>query len=225
MFLIDPGKYLPNLGMLLADWSITPANDLVIDLNPVAQIFGTEPTMPLIVKYGTSPITAPLAREASLFPITRSFTVGKDSKPGISIDSLCETSAESYGIADFDPKTKSITVGFREGKDIRGPLTVAASGTISGGGDKKAEGRFVVLGTSYIAANGYLGFQGNRDLVMNMVSWLGSEEDMISVRPKPPESQHLDLNASQMNKILFVGVLGVPLFIVALGASVWWRRR
>ncbi len=225
MFMLDPGKDLPSLAKLLSDWNVTAENDLVIDLNPVAQIFGTEPTMPLIVKYGSSPITAPLARVASLFPITRSFTVGKDSKPGVSVDSLCETSAESYGIANFDPTVRSITVGFRAGKDIKGPLTVAASGTISGGGDKKAEGRFVALGTSYMAANGYVGFQGNRDLFMNMVSWLGSEEDMISVRPKPPESQHLDLTASQMNKILFLGVLGVPLFIVAVGASVWWRRR
>ena len=181
--------------------------------------------MPLIVKYGSSPITEPMARIASLFPITRSFNVGKDAKPGISVDSLCETSAESYGIANFDPKVRTISVGFRAGKDIKGPLTVAVSGTLSGGGGKKAEGRFVALGTSYLAANGYLGFQGNRDLFMNMVSWLGSEEDMISVRPKPSESQHLDLTASQMSKILFLGVLGVPLFIIAVGAFVWWRRR
>src|SRR5204863_455459 len=96
MFMLDPGKDLPNLTKLLSDWNVTPENDLVIDLNPVAQIFGTEPTMPLIVKYGSSPITEPMARIASLFPITRSFNVGKDAKPGISVDSLCETSAESY---------------------------------------------------------------------------------------------------------------------------------
>ena len=72
---------------------------------------------------------------------------------------------------------------------------------------------------------GYLGFQGNRDLFMNMVSWLGSEEDMISVRPKPSESQHLDVTASQMSKLLFLGVLGVPPSIIAVGATVWWGRR
>ena len=76
--MLDPGMDLPNLAKLLSDWNVTIQNDLVIDLNPVAQIFGTEPTMPLIVKYGISPITQPLARVASLFPITRSFAVGKD---------------------------------------------------------------------------------------------------------------------------------------------------
>jgi gliding motility-associatede transport system auxiliary component len=225
MFMLDPGENLPNLAGLLSDWNVSPQNDLVIDLNPVAQIFGTEPTMPLIVKYGTSPITEPLARTASLFPITRSFSVGTASKPGITTDSLCDTSADSYGMGDFDPKVHSITVGFREGKDIKGPLSVAVSGTVAGSGAKKTEGRFVALGTSSIAANLYLGFQGNRDLFMNMVSWLAQEEDLISVRPKPTDSQHLDITASQMNKILYLGVLGLPLLIILVGTTVWWSRR
>lgn len=225
MFMLDPGMELPNLARLLSDWNVSPQNDLVIDLNPVAQIFGTEPTMPLIVKYGTSPITQPLARVASLFPITSSFSVGKDDKPGVSINSLCETSADSYGIAGFDPKVKTVSAAYREGKDYKGPLTVAVSGTLTGGGEKKTEGRFIALGTSSLASNIYLGFQGNRDLFMNMLSWLAAEEDMISIRPKPPESQHLDLTASQMRSILLLGVLGLPLLIVAAGTIVWWGRR
>lgn len=225
MFMLDPGIDLPNLSKLLSDWNVSPQNDLVIDMNPVAQIFGTEPTMPLIIKYGTSPITQPLARIASLFPITSSFSVGKDDKPGVSVDSLCETSADSYGIAGFDPKVKMVSAAYREGKDYKGPLTVAVSATLTGAGEKKTEGRFVALGTSSLASNIYLGFQGNRDLFMNMVSWLAAEEEMISIRPKPPESQHLDLTASQMRNILFLGVLGLPLFIVAVGTLVWWGRR
>ena len=225
MFMIDPGTDLPNLAKLLSDWNVAPQNDLVIDLNPVAQIFGTEPTMPLIIKYGTSPITEPLARVASLFPITSSFSAGKDDKPGVSVNTLCETSADSYGIAGFDPKVKNISATYREGVDYKGPLAVAVAGTLTGPGEKKAEGRFVALGTSSIASNIYLGFQGNRDLIMNMVSWLAAEEDMISIRPKPPENQHLDLTTSQMRGILFLGVLGLPLLIVAAGTLVWWGRR
>ena len=61
MFMLDPGVDLPELSKLLADWNVTVQNDLVIDENPVAQIFGTEPTMPLILKYGSSPIVQPLS--------------------------------------------------------------------------------------------------------------------------------------------------------------------
>jgi len=227
LLMLDPGMELPNLGKLLADWNVTIKNDLVIDVNPLAQLFGTQPTMPLILKYGSSPIVQPLARTATMFPFTRSFEVGKEYKSGITDESLCETSADSYGVADFNPKMREVS--FRPGKDTKGPLTVAVSGDLTaqgGGGEKKkAEGRFVALGTSTLAANVYLGFQGNRDLVMNTLNWLTAEEDLISIRPKPPANQHLDLNAQQMRRILLLGVFGIPLLIIAAGVSVWWGRR
>ena len=224
LLLLDPGVDLPNLAKPLGDWNVTVQNDLVIDQNPVAQIFGTEPTMPLIIKYGPSPIVQPLARTATLFPFTRSFTLGKDYKQGVSTDSLCETSADSYGVADFNSQMRQVS--YRAGKDFKGPLSAAVSGTLSGGeGEKKTVGRFVALGTSLLAANAFLGFQGNRDLIMNMVNWLSADEDLISVRPKPPESQQLNLNARQMSRILYLGVIGLPLLIIAAGVGVWWRRR
>ncbi len=222
MLLLDPGMDLTNLAKLLADWNVTVRNDLVIDENPIAQVFGTSPSMPLIIKYGSSPIVQPLARIATLFPLTRSFVVGKDYKAGISAESLCETSADSYGVADFNPKMREVQ--FRAGKDFKGPLAVAVSGTLTGEGEKK-EGRFVALGSSSLAANAYVGFQGNRDLFMNMVNWLSAEEDLISIRPKPPESQHLTLTTQQMRRILVLGVIGLPLLIIGAGTGVWWRRR
>jgi ABC-type uncharacterized transport system involved in gliding motility auxiliary subunit len=223
MFMLDPGVDLPELSKLLTGWNVTVRNDLVIDENPVAQIFGTEPTMPLIIKYGSSPIVQPIARQASLFPFTRSFSVGKDYKAGVTTDSLCETSDASFGVADFNPKMHQVS--FRAGKDFKGPLTVAVSGTLSGEGEKKAEGRFIALGTSMLPANAFLGFQANRDLFMNTVNWLSADVDMISIRPKPPESQHLMMNTAQMSKLFWLGVIGLPLLIVAAGTLVWWERR
>jgi ABC-type uncharacterized transport system involved in gliding motility auxiliary subunit len=223
MFMLDPAVDLPELSKLLAGWNVTVRNDLVIDENRVAQFLGTEPTMPLILKYGSSPIVQPIVREASLFPFTRSFSVGKEYKAGVTTDSLCETSDDSFGVADFNPKMRQVS--YRPGKDFKGPLTVAVSGTLSGEGEKKAEGRFIALGTSMLPANAFLGFQANRDLFMNMVDWLSADVDMISIRPKPPESQHLMMNAAQMSKLLWLGVIGLPLLIVAAGTMVWWERR
>lgn len=225
MMSLDPGTDLPGLSKLLADWNVALHNDLVVDLNPVAQIFGTEPTMPLVIKYGSNPIVQPLSRVATLFPFARSMAVGKEFKAGVSAESLAETSQDSFGYADFNPKQGRVSVSFRPGKDFKGPLTLAVAGTLSGAGENKSEGRFVVAGTSALAANAYLGFQGNRDLFMNMVNWLSAEEDLISIRPQPPESQHLDLTARQMQKVFWLGVVGVPLLIVVAGTLVWWERR
>jgi ABC-type uncharacterized transport system involved in gliding motility auxiliary subunit len=223
LFLLDPGVELPNLTKLLADWNVTVRNDLVIDMNPVAQVFGTSPAMPLIIKYGTSPIVQPLANRATLFPLSRSFEVGKESKAGSSAESLCETSPDSYDVTDFNPKMEK--VAFRPGKDLKGPLTVAVSGTLTAEGERKTGGRFAALGTSLLAANNFLGFQSNRDFFMNVVNWCSADEELISIRPRPPETQTLNLNVSQMRQIFLLGVFGLPLFIVAVGILVWWQRR
>jgi ABC-type uncharacterized transport system involved in gliding motility auxiliary subunit len=222
LFMLDAGVPTPNLDKLLADWNVTPRNDLVVDMNPVARIFGTSPAMPLIIQYGSSPIVQPLSNRATLFPLSRSFEIGKDNKAGVTTDNLCETSADSYDVMDFNPKMEKVS--FRPGKDLKGPLTVAVSGSIPGQASKK-EGRFVVFGTSLLAANNFLGFQANRDLFMNTINWLSADEDLISVRPKPPESQPLNLTARQASKLFWLGVIGLPLLIVVAGATVWWERR
>jgi ABC-type uncharacterized transport system involved in gliding motility auxiliary subunit len=224
LIMLDAGVDIPNLTKLIAGWGVTVRNDLVIDENPVAQIFGTEPYMPIIVKYGSSPIVEPLNGRASLFPLSRSFQVGTESKPGGgTVASLGDTSGDSYGVTDWNPNIKEIK--FDPKKDVKGPLSVAVAGSISGSGDKKAEGRFVITGTSLTAANTFLGFQSNRDFIMNSINWLSADEDLISIRATAPESQHLTMNQAQMSRLLILGVFGVPLIIIFAGVLVWWQRR
>ena len=77
-------------------------------------------------------------------------------------------------------------------KDKKGPLTLAAAGTYNAaaaagplrGG--RAAPRWVVEQHSSR-------FNGNRDLFLNMVNWLSSDEDLISIRPKEPEDRQLNI--------------------------------
>jgi len=218
---LDPGVALPNLSGLLSNYGVTARNDLVIDENPVSQIFGTSPTMPLIMNYGDNPIVQPLKRVATLFPLSRSFVVASGTKPDVTTDALCNTSAASFSVTDFNASMKE--VAFRPGKDIKGPLVVAAAAALNNP-KPAAQGRLVAAGTSLIATNAYLSFQGNRDLVMNMIEWLGSNEGLISIRPKAPSAQHLNLSASQMGGLL-MRLIFIPLCIIAIGIAVWWNRR
>lgn len=220
---LDPGVAVPNLAKLLSGYGVTVSNDLVIDENPVGQIFGTSPSMPLILSYGDNPIVQPLKRTATLFPLSRSFTVASDGKSGSTVDALCKTSAASFGVANFNPNMKEVS--FRPGKDTKGPLTVAVAGSLSdSGGAPNQQGRFVAVGTSLIAANAYLDFQGNRDLVMNMADWLSSNEGLISIRPKSAAFQHLNLTASQMGGLL-LRIFAIPVCVIIIGIGVWWSRR
>ena len=179
--------------------------------------------MPLIIKYGSNPIVEPMQRTATLFPLSRSVEISKDSKGGASPEMLCQTSGDSFAVENFNPSMRKVS--YQPGKDIKGPLTVAAADTISGSDGKKGEGRLVVTGTSLLGANAYLGFQGNKDLVMNMINWLSAEESLISIRPKSNEHQSLNLSQRQMGRLLYLGVFGLPLVIILVGTGVWWRRR
>ncbi|MGH9378054.1 MAG: GldG family protein [Terriglobia bacterium] len=219
--MLDPGVALPNLSKLLADDGVTVRNDLVIDENPVAQVFGTSPSMPLIMSYGDNPIVAPLKRVATLFPLARSFDVASSAPPDVVIDSLCKTSQASFSVTDFNPNMHQVS--YVAGKDVKGPLVVAVAGTLSKNGSNK-QGRFVAMGTSLLAANAYLSFQGNRDFAMNTVEWLASNEGLISIRPKTPQSQHLNLTAKQMGGLL-ARCMAIPLVIIIIGIGVWWSRR
>ena len=83
----------------------------------------------------------------------------------------------------------------------------------------------MVVGSSGWAANNILRFNGNRDLLMNMVNWLSSDEDLISIRPKEPQDRRLTLNRRQMATIFYSSVLALPLLVIVTGLSVWWKRR
>jgi ABC-type uncharacterized transport system involved in gliding motility auxiliary subunit len=93
------------------------------------------------------------------------------------------------------------------------------------GAEAAPKGRFVVVGTSRWIANGFLSFNGNRDLYMNMVNWLSSDEDLIAIRPKDPEDRRLNMNASQVALMFWTSVIGIPVLMLFAGISVWWRRR
>jgi ABC-type uncharacterized transport system involved in gliding motility auxiliary subunit len=46
---------------LLASWGVTPEKNLVLDENPVSQLFGTGPEVPLVTQYESHPIVSELA--------------------------------------------------------------------------------------------------------------------------------------------------------------------
>ncbi|MCX6617463.1 MAG: GldG family protein [Acidobacteria bacterium] len=108
LFLLDPGAG-EKLGELLASWSVELKQDLVIDLNPVNQLFGADVTMPIITEYKSHTITREMARVATIMPFARSVAAGKDSKAGITVETLFETSAESWA-TKFTPEMKQVAL-------------------------------------------------------------------------------------------------------------------
>ncbi len=211
---IDDNQALLNV---LAGWGVTVDKDLVLDTSGVGQLFGLGPEFPLVTNYESHAIVREMKDTPSGFPIARSLEVGKGDKT--TVEKLFSTTDNSFATTNLaSPEIK-------EGKDDKkGPLVLGAAGTYTTG-KETGNGRFVVVGSSRWVSNNFLRFNGNRDLVLNMMNWLSSDEDLISIRPKEPEDRRLNMTARQMSMLFYETVLFLPLLVVVAGVGVWWRRR
>jgi ABC-type uncharacterized transport system involved in gliding motility auxiliary subunit len=83
------------------------------------------------------------------------------------------------------------------------------------------------VGNGAWIANNFLRFNGNRDLFLNMMNWLSADEDLISIRPKEPADQAVNVQklGQSIQRIFLASIVFLPLIVIASGVAVWWRRR
>jgi len=227
LFLIDPPLKLGKedtaanaaLTAVIQTWGVTLNKDLALDTSGVGQLFNLGPEVPLVTSYESQPIVRDLKEVATAFPLTRTLDVKSPDKG--TAEKLFATSTNSFATT----KINSAEIRIDPKTDKKGPLTLAAAGTYSSSGDKSKEGRFVVVGSSNWIVNNIVRFNGNRDLFLNMMNWLSSDEDLISIRPKDPEDRRLNISQRQMNTLFYSSMVFLPLIVVVSGFAVWWRRR
>lgn len=229
MILYDPG---PSFGLeaLVEDYGVTLGRDLVLD--PERAFYGDQ-AAPVILEYGWNPITKDLPQ--TVLPHATYISPPEVAQEGVVVERLAVTSNRGWAETDLSQPR------FDEGVDPQGPLALAVSieaevATAEGapaGQDEPDQGadrsrprtRVVVFGDSDFASDGFIGMGGNRDLFVNSVNWLTESEELISIRPKPPEDRGMYLTATQTNLILFSTVVLLPLVVLLAGGSVWWSRR
>jgi ABC-type uncharacterized transport system involved in gliding motility auxiliary subunit len=228
LFAVDPPLKLKGediadntaLMNMLGGWGVTPEKDLVIDLNPVSQIFGFSAAVVLVQKYESHAVVREMRSTPTAFPLVRSLTTKNGDKT--TVEKLFDTSDEAFATTNLSsPEVKA-----DDKNNKKGPLTLAAAGTYNTG-QPAGNGRFIVVGSSNWIQNNILGVRNfaNRDLYLNMMNWLSSDEDLISIRPKEPENRPLMMTGRQMRVLLYSCLIGLPLIVLAAGLGVWWRRR
>ena len=226
LFMLDPPLKLGRkeisdnkpLVDLLASWGVTADKDLLLDENPVSQLVGLDATVPLVTTYESHPIVNELSGTATGFPISRSLDTKNGDKT--SVTKLFSTSANSFSTTNLS----SPEIRIDPNKDKKGPFTLAAAATYNTGKPNN-QGRFIVVGSSRWASNSFLRFNGNRNLMLNMMNWLSSDEDLISIRPKEQEDRRISLTRAQFFTLRSVSQFLLPLIVVVSGVMVWWRRR
>jgi ABC-type uncharacterized transport system involved in gliding motility auxiliary subunit len=226
MILLDPpldfGRehIAQNTGLtdLLESWGVTPDKDLVLEENPMGQIFGYGPEVPLVSNYESQPIVSDLKGNFTGFPIVRSIQVKNTGKS--TVDKLFSTT--DHAIATTNLTSNEVNPADPNNK--KGPFVLGAAGTYNTG-KPNDPGRFVVIGSSGFLDNAMITFQANRDLALNAINWLSSDEELISIRPKEAEDRRLNVTQRQMNVFAYTDLLWIPLAIIIAGVVIFVKRR
>ncbi len=226
LFMLDPPLQLGRkpisdntaLTGLLDSWGVTADKDLLLDESAASQLLGGGATAPVVLQYDSHPIVNDLANVSTAFPLSRSLETKNTDKT--TNTKLFSTSSDSFSTSNLS----SAQIRIDPAKDKRGPFTLAVAGTYTSS-KPGGSGRFVVVGNSAWASNQALGFSGNRNLLLNMINWLSSDEDLISIRPKEAEDRRINLTRAQFRTVQFTSQIFLPLIVVFGGVLVWLKRR
>ena len=181
-------------------------------------MYGFSAAVPLVREYSGHTIVKEMRGAATAFPLARSIdTLTKDK---IKSSKLFSTSDQSFATANLS----SAEVKMDPAHDKKGPFAIGAAATLQTGAGKQP-GLVVVTGSSQWVANSMLAFNGNQDLAMNMVNWLSSDEDLISIRPREQDNRPLAMSGSAMRTLTLTSLVLIPTLILMMGIAVWWKRR
>ncbi|HIE30233.1 TPA: hypothetical protein EYP66_23470 [Candidatus Poribacteria bacterium] len=240
LIMLDPSPAAsdPNQKLIkfLDGWGVEVKNDLVFDAERFAFPFGK--SVPYVdVKQFYHTITKDVQVPVP-FAWARSVSPKEKSIPDITVTSIARTTERegfSWGEKSRNEKGEFLDDGYTKSKDTVAPVSLAVAvqrerdtaGSSTEGEPKPIDTRLVVIGDSDFASNNeYFTTAGGLDFFLNSVNWLLMEEDLISIRPKPPEQRNLrPMLDREVRMVLLLSIFAIPRMVFILGLIVWWRRR
>jgi ABC-type uncharacterized transport system involved in gliding motility auxiliary subunit len=233
LLLLDPVFPAPaapppdlGLGELLKAWGVKLDDDIVVDPGNALPFIGAETVY--ANHFGSQEIVDPLAsaKTAVIFPLARSVAGATASHAGFSAVTLVETTGDGWGETDLT----HLSEVRKDGKDVAAPVSLAVA--VARGKEVAAKGpgadeaaRMVVVGDSDFVANADLRNVANANFFLNAVHWLLGSENEIGIAPKTPEQTTVTLSASQLRRILWLSIAGIPGIAILAGILVWVKRR
>jgi hypothetical protein len=200
----------PELGSLLASIGLAVDEGVIVD---PTNHYGTDQEEAAVPYYPPHPITEEVA--LTVFPAARPLRLSGP-VAGLTTAELVATSKDSY----VRPLDASIHADHEAGPQL---VAAAVQGTWPGPGG--AAFRLVLVGSSGFAANGFFPYASNSDLAVSMIRWLADDTATPLLKPESYSLPEMRLTHRQMQiTFLLVEVL-LPLSVMVLGVTVWWRRR
>ena len=82
-----------------------------------------------------------------------------------------------------------------------------------------------MFGDSDFASNSYFSLQGNSDFFLNAISFLAQQENLIGIERPKLKSAPLTLSRLQGKLLFWIGLLLMPMVVLASGLTVFGMRR
>jgi ABC-type uncharacterized transport system involved in gliding motility auxiliary subunit len=188
------------------------------------------PFAPAVVNYPTSPVTQDI-EGPTLFPSTRTITATESAAAGDTARILLLSSQRSQSVTNFDDNQAQLSED-----DEQGPLpfgfsfdgVITATQTTTDTAASGASARMVIIGDADFASNANINVPAvvNRDFFRSAVGWLAAQDDEFTLPPRPePADRSVFLDNTQSQLVFWGSTLGLPLIVIAIGVSVWWKRR
>ncbi len=214
---VDPGVK-KGWVKLLRRYHVRVGDNLILDASGLGQLYGMGPQVVLVSKYEDHPIFHEFD-VTTYFPEACSVMPDSDAGDSVTTQVLFRSLPGTWAERDYNREPLS----FEKGVDIEGPVPVATVVTVKVDSTRKA--RLLVVGDSDFATNQHIGNAGNYDLALNMVNWLAEQEDMITIRPKEIEDRRIALTQQDSVLMLLLSVFILPVVIVVIGVTVYFKRK
>lgn len=219
---LDPDKK-HNLETLLKKFGIHYKSHYIMDR--VGAIVGLGPFSPMGVYFDPqSSVTKSFPRGAvSVFHIASNLEL-EDNGGSFSFTELVKTNSNALSLPEMEKTSQG-----KRASHIVGLIVENKKDNPEKEKDEKFDKKsssmiLAVYGDSDFLSNNLIGKGVNRDLVLNTVSYLVDEMDLVSIRPKKLKATQLTLKSSdQMGIVLFAVLLPIICFVCSF--IIWFRRR
>lgn len=214
------------LKALLDEWNVKVGDDVVIHRNHSVNIQGFRLTRPaafaVVENYADHPAVRQLAGFNTEFPIARSVGVLDSQSQRVRVTELARTKPAPDFWAETNWQVEGERATFNADQDIPGPISIAVAAEASG--DAGANGRLVVIGSSFFLANHHF-TANNYNFFINIVNWLLSRPTLLGIAAKTPNEYAVRMKPGEIRRTKTIVVVIIPACIALLGAITWLMRR
>ena len=217
-------NYLNSKGRLMV--LLTPTRAPTPRLDALLRSFGTQKGAGLVVDeqpgnfYQTPQIPVGVRGDGTRHPILRGTSADVLFPGALALQSVAPAPSEVKVTSLFQTSQAARVVNAQSGQPLpgRAPFDLALA-------SEKRGARMLILSSAALATDQALALFGNQSFLLSGIGWTVGNDALVSIPPKPPVSNTLDMPTPVRAFASLLSWLVLPFLALVTGAAVWWRRR